>query len=232
MIKTFSVKKLIILVAILALPGFLYYLLQAKGKNRYKPLPIYGPKTVLATSHKKRGKVIPDTLYHTIKPFKFTDQDGATLAFADWKRQIIIVNFFYTRNQNLNTTLNKRLKSLYDEYKNNRMVKFVSISVDSQFDKPPVLKQYAQSLKVNTKQWYFLRGDGAEVLDIAKNQFYVNAHKVNDGEFIVSEKLILLDAEHRIRGYYDGTSVSATLQLSDEIKLQITEELRKIKAEN
>lgn len=232
MIKTFSVKKLIILVAILALPGFLYYLLQAKGKNRYKPLPIYGPKTVLATFKTKRGKVIPDTFYHTIKSFKFTNQDGATLAFADLKHKIVIINFFYTRNRNLNNTLNKRLKSLYDEYKNNKIIKFVSISVDAQFDKPPILKQYAQSLKVNTKQWYFLTGDGEEVLNMAKKQFYVNAHKVNDKEFIVSEKLILLDAEHRIRGYYDGTSVSATLQLSDEIKVQITEELRKIKAEN
>ena len=232
MIKKIPFKKLIILVAILALPGFLYYLLQAKGKNRYKPLPIYGPKTVLATYQKKRGKIIPDTLYHTIKPIDFINQDGAFLAFADLKRKIIIVNFFYTRNQNLNATLNKRLKSLYDEYKGNKIIKFVSITVDSQFDKPVVLKQYARSLKIDTKQWYFLTGDNAQVFDLAKNQFYVNAHKVKDGDFIVSEKLILLDAEHRIRGYYDGTSVSAILQLSDELKVQITEELRKIKAEN
>jgi protein SCO1/2 len=232
MIKAFSIKKLIILVAILALPGFLYYLLQAKGKNRYKPLPIYGPKLVLGTFHKVRGNNIPDTLYHTIKPISFINQDSATVAFADLKRQIIIVNFFYTRNQNLNSILNKRIKSLYDEYKDNKMIRFASITIDSEFDKPNVLNQYAKDLKVNTKKWFFLKGDSTQVFDLAKNEFYVNAHKVKSGDFIVSEKLILLDAEHRIRGYYDGTSVSAILQLSDEIKVQITEELRKIRSEN
>ncbi|TAE35710.1 MAG: SCO family protein [Sphingobacteriales bacterium] len=232
MIKKFPLKKLIILVAILALPGFLYYLLQAKGKNRYKPLPIYGPKTVLKTFTKKRRVIIPDTLYHTIKPFTMLNQNNVKVAFADFKSKITVVQFFYTRNQNLNTTVNKRLKSLYDEYKNNKIIRFVSISIDEKYDKPAQLKTYANALNVNANKWDFYTVDSNQVFDTAKNQFYINAKKLNDNDFIISEKLILLDANQRIRGYYDGTSVSATLQLSDEIKVQITEELRKIKAEN
>jgi protein SCO1/2 len=67
----------------------------------------------------------------------------------------------------------------------------------------------------------------------AKNQFYVNALKGNQGDqdFIFSDKFVLLDAEHRIRGYYTGTSPDEVKKLSDEIKVLITEELRKIKAE-
>ncbi|TAH01979.1 MAG: SCO family protein [Sphingobacteriales bacterium] len=232
MIKKFPLKKLIILVAILALPGFLYYLLQAKGKNRYKPLPIYGPKTVLKTFTKKRRVMIPDTLYHTIKPFNLVTQSGVNLASADFKNKIVVVNFFYTRNQNLNTIVNKRLKSLYNEYKDNKMIRFVSITIDEKYDTPAQLKKYADALKVNTAKWNFCTVDSNQVFELAKNSFYVNAKKMNDSDFIVSEKLILLDANQRIRGYYDGTSVSATLQITDEIKVQITEELRKIKAEN
>jgi protein SCO1 len=232
MINKFSLKKLIILVAILALPGFLYYLLQAKGKNRYKPLPIYGPKTVLKTFTKKRGIVIPDTLYHTIKPFTLINQNNVKVAFADFKSKIIVINFFYTHNQNLNNTVNKRIKSLYSEYEDNKMIRFISISIDEKHDSSAQLKKYAEALKVNSNKWDFYSVDSNQVFDIAKKQFYINAKKLNDNDFIVSEKLILLDANQRIRGYYDGTSVSATLQLSDEIKVQITEELRKLKAEN
>ncbi len=232
MIKKFSLKKLIILVAILALPGFLYYLLQAKGKNRYKPLPIYGPKIVLKTFTKKRRVMIPDTLYHTIKPFNLVNQNRVKLAFADFKNKIVVVNFFYTRNQNLNTIVNKRLKSLYNDYKDNKMIRFVSITIDAKYDTPALLKKYAETLKVNTAKWNFCTVDSNQVFVLAKNSFFINAKKLNDNDFIVSEKLILLDANQRIRGYYDGTSVSATLQITDEIKVQITEELRKIKAEN
>ena len=60
----FPIFKILILVTILAVPGFLYYLLQAKGKNRYKPLPVYGPKEVAATFTTKRRKKIPDTIFH------------------------------------------------------------------------------------------------------------------------------------------------------------------------
>ena len=62
-------KKLVILVFILIIPGFLYYLLIKKGKNRYHPLPIYGAKVLAKTFHKVHGKLIPDTVYHTLDDF-------------------------------------------------------------------------------------------------------------------------------------------------------------------
>ncbi|HCN84178.1 MAG TPA: electron transporter, partial [Sphingobacteriaceae bacterium] len=64
--NSFPVKKILILVTILAVPGFLYYLLQDKGKNRYHPLSYFGPKQLANTFHTTRGKKIPDTVYHTI----------------------------------------------------------------------------------------------------------------------------------------------------------------------
>jgi len=70
------VKKTLILVLILALPGFLYYLLTAEGRNRYKPLPVYGPKLLAKTSHKVNGNDIPDTIYHHLPGFKLYDQYG------------------------------------------------------------------------------------------------------------------------------------------------------------
>src|SRR6201992_573038 len=89
-------KKIIILALILALPGFLYYLLTAEGKNRYKPLPIYGPKTLSGTYHKVHGKEIPDTLYHTVEDFNLTDANSKPVSFKTFDKQIMLVNFFYT----------------------------------------------------------------------------------------------------------------------------------------
>src|ERR1700712_3436148 len=89
-------KKIIILALILALPGFLYYLLTAEGKNRYKPLAIFGPKQPAKTTHQVKGKAIPDTIYHTLEDFNLRDQNGNSISFKNFDKKIIIVNFFYT----------------------------------------------------------------------------------------------------------------------------------------
>jgi len=96
MSKTNILKKIIILALILALPGFLYYLLTVQGKNRYQPLPFFGPKQLAKTTHKFKGKDIPDTLYHTLSDFNLKDQDGNPVSFKTFEGKIFAVNFFYT----------------------------------------------------------------------------------------------------------------------------------------
>ncbi len=234
MIKNkFPIFKILILVTILAVPGFLYYLLQAKGKNRYKPLPIFGAKIVASTFQTKRGKKIPDTIYHQIPAIKFLMPNGDSLALGSIKKQLIIVNFFFSRNKTPLKAMNEQLKSLNQEYKTNRMIRFISISVDPNFDTKDILNKYAQSIGAKPNKWDIVVADTSVVYPLAKNEFYVNALKGNnsDTDFTFSDQFILLDANHRIRGYYTGTSGDEVKRLSDEIKVLITEELRKIKAE-
>ena len=76
MSKLSLIKKILILVMILALPGFLYYLLTVKGENRYHSLPKFGPKELAKTTHRVKGKDIPDTIYHKLSDFRLHDQDG------------------------------------------------------------------------------------------------------------------------------------------------------------
>src|SRR6187402_1083220 len=120
-------KKILILGLILALPGFLYYLLTAKGKNRYKPLPIYGPKQVAKTGHKFHGQFIPDTIFHKLDDFKLIDQDGKPVSFKTFDKKIFVVNFFYTHGPQLVNQVNASVDSLAVTYAKNKMVYFVSV---------------------------------------------------------------------------------------------------------
>src|ERR1700748_96486 len=137
------IKKITILVLILAVPGFLYYLLTAKGKNRYKPLPIYGPKVLAKTSHKFHGKIIPDTIYHIADNFDLTDQDGKKVSFASFPNKIIIASFFFTNCPTVCNEVNRNMDSLAQTYANNKLIQFVSITVDPQRDSAPALKKYS-----------------------------------------------------------------------------------------
>ncbi|RYZ98075.1 MAG: SCO family protein, partial [Sphingobacteriaceae bacterium] len=114
----------------------------------------------------------------------------------------------------------------------NTMLKFVTITVDPEHDKPEALNAYAAKYGATAGKWLFLTGDTTQVYNLVRKGFLVNALKVNKTEFVFSDKLILIDADKRIRGYYSGTSTADVTKLYNEIKVQISEELRKIKSPN
>lgn len=225
-------KKIMILVLILAVPGFLYYLLTVGGKNRYKSLLYFGPKKLSGTFHKFHGEKIPDTTYHQLPQFSLIDQNGNTVTKNSFEKKIFVAGFFYTGCPNICSQINENMRKLAVTYRKNTMVQFVSITVDPQKDSPEVLKKYTTRFDIPADKWLFLTGDTASVYNLTRNGFLVNAAKLDNGEFAFSDKLVLIDAEKRIRGYYAGTSAPDINRLNDEIKVQISEELRKVKAPN
>jgi protein SCO1 len=224
MSKLSLIKKILILVLILALPGFLYYLLTVKGKNRYHPLPKFGPKVVSKTTHRVKGKDIPDTIYHTLGDFHLIDQDAKPVSLKSFDGRIFVANFFYTHCPTVCNTMNANMDSLAQAWAKNKMVSFASITVDPERDSASVLKSYSKKFAESPK-WVFLTGDTSTIYQLARNGFLVNALKVNNDDFIYSDKLILIDQHKRIRGYYSGASLTDVLRLNDEIKVLISEEL-------
>jgi protein SCO1/2 len=221
-------KKITVLVLILAVPGFLYYLLTAQGKNRYKPLAFFGPKVVAKTSHRFHGQDIPDTIYYKVPAFKLTDQNGKPFSEADLKGKIFVASFFYTHCPTVCTTINKNLSYLVGTYWKNKMVYFTSITVDPDRDIPDVLKSYLESYKPESNRWLFLTGDTTSIYGLARKGFLVDALQAGKDDFIYSDKLILIDQDKHIRGYYSGANTTDVNRLNDEIKVLIAEELRKV----
>jgi protein SCO1/2 len=108
------------------------------------------------------------------------------------------------------------------------MVYFTSITVDPDRDTPDVLKKYLQSFKPESNRWVFLTGDTTSVYNLARNGFLVDAVQTGKDDFIYSDKLILIDQDKHIRGYYSGANTNDVNRLNDEIKVLIAEELRKV----
>eukprot|EP01136_Pigoraptor_vietnamica_P000834 Opistho-1_new@26630 len=171
-------KKILILVTILAVPGFLYYLLQEKGKNRYKPLAIYGPKQVANTFHSVRGKQIPDTIYHLVDDFKLVNQNADTISWETYKGKIVLLNLFYTNGKGYGVDFaNKAMEGFSKVYENNKMIHFVGLSIDPNFDRPPILAGYAKKLSADAKKWDLLTGDSTEVNELIKKGLLLDALK-------------------------------------------------------
>jgi len=225
-----SIKKVLILVTILAVPGFLYYLLQDKGKNRYKPLPFFGPKELSGTFHSVRGKQVPDTNYHLVPDFKLLNQQSDTVTWNSYKGKLLVLNLFYTNgNTHAVNFANKAMKAYEATYANNKVVHFAGLSIDPKHDTPDVLAKYAQTLGASAGKWDLLTGDSAMIYNLVNKGLFIDAHQEGTAmqpKFIYSNMFVLLDPQHRIRGYYEATSQEALSKLDDEIKVLITEELR------
>ena len=225
-----SFKKILLLVILLAVPGLLYYLLQEKGKNRYHPLDIFGPKQVSSTFHTKRGKKIADTIYHTVNNFKLTNQANEIFNYPADSSTITVVNFFFSRCPSFCASMNSEMARVAKQYSNNKLLQFISITVNPEYDTPEVLKKYAEKYNIPLSKWQFLTGSQDSIYKLARQSFMVDA--INDTtklNIIHSPMLILLDPQKRIRGYYDSTNKEQVDKLANEIKVLIAEELRKIK---
>ncbi len=228
--KSFSTKKIFLLVVLLAVPGLLYYLLQEKGKNRYKPLPFYGSKQVASTFHMRRGKKIADTIYHTIEPFALRNQNDQVISFPADSHRITVVNFFFTRCSTFCKPMTAEVSGVANIFRKNKLLQFYSITVDPENDTPGVLKKYQSALNLKPDNWDFLTGSSEKIMKLAQSDFLVDALEdtTTNPSFIHTPMLILVDPQRRIRGYYNSANKEEVDKLTDEIKVLITEELRGI----
>ncbi len=226
--QTNGLKKIIVLATILILPGFLYFLLERKGENRYQNLPIYGEKVLTGTFSKRMGKEIPDTLFHQIAPFSLTNQGGRTVEVLTSDTSIAVVNFFFSRCATFCKHMNDEMNRVADRFAGNGMVNFYTITVDTVYDTPQVLAEYAKAYQPETKKWHFLTAGKDNVYDIARDGFLVDAVQdtTREASFIHSSSLILVDSQRRIRGYYDVNHRKEVDRLIDEIKLLLVQEIR------
>lgn len=224
------IYKVLILAAILALPGFLYYLLENKGENRYKALPIYGEKQLTGTFTSRMGEQIPDTLYHAVPQIELLNQQDSLVLIPALDSAISIVNVFYTRCESFCTHMNDEMNRVADRFINNNKVRFYTISIDTLYDTSLVLANYGSKYTPESKKWQFLTGNSSErdVLDFVRSGLLVDAFQdtTKEATFVHSSSLILLDSEHRIRGYYDVNHRKEVDRLIDEIKLLLVEEVR------
>ena len=111
--------------------------------------------------------------------------------------------------------MKKNLLKVYETYKDNQEVLILSHTIDPEHDTVEVLKNYADRLGADSKQWHFLTGKREKIYELAEHGYYSIA--VSDtsepGGYVHSGGLILVDKKRRVRGIYDGTNESATAKL-------------------
>lgn len=213
----------LIIVVVFPILFFLYF--DYRNKNRptletTRCLPIYGPKEPFPSKTRK-GKDFMDTAYFKVPDFSFLDQNGNTVTREIMKGKVTIVDFFFTSCQSICIDMTSNLHLVQEKFINDRDVLILSHTVNPETDSVKQLFSYAVEKDVNSKMWRLLTGDKKELYNQARYGYFITADKGDGGpdDFIHDDKLVLIDKEGRIRGYYDGTDDIAVKQLISDTKM-------------
>lgn len=191
-------------------------------QSNQKKLPIYGVRTPVETL--VDGKPVVDTIYHTIPDFQLLNQDSVFISNQDFDNKIYVANFFFTHCPSICPTMQRNLLTIYEEFKDNDQIAFLSHSIDFKYDSPSVLKAYAEKLGVTNQQWQFVNGEKSEIYGLAESYLVYTVEDENaPGGYDHQSYLVLIDKDKRIRGAYDGTELEQVKMLSQDIPALLAE---------
>ena len=198
-------------------------LLFASCKQERK-LPFYGERHA-ETVKDAAGVEKIDTVYQTIPNWSFLNQDSVVTTNKATDGKVYVADFFFTSCTTICPTMHRNLMTVYNDFKSNPDVMFVSHTIDFKYDKPHVLKKYAQKLGVDGPKWQFLYGTKDSVYTLAEKNYLVAVGEdstAKDG-YIHQGYLVLIDKDRRIRGAYDGTKEDQVEQLKKDIPVLLAE---------
>jgi len=198
-------------------------LLFASCKQERK-LPFYGERHA-ETVKDAAGVEKIDTVYQTIPAWSFLNQDSVVTTNKATDGKIYVADFFFTSCTTICPTMHRNLMTVYNDFKTNPDIMFVSHTIDFKYDKPHVLKKYAQKLGVDGPKWQFLYGTKDSVYTLAEKNYLVAVGEdstAKDG-YIHQGYLVLIDKDRRIRGAYDGTKADQVEQLKKDIPVLLAE---------
>jgi protein SCO1/2 len=157
-----------------------------------------------------------------VEPFRFTNQDGEPFTHEDIKGKVAVVNYFFTTCTSVCPRMNNNLKPPYEAFKENADVLFLSFTSDPQRDTAARLKQYADSMGVNTTRWQFLTGPKDSLYKTARYSFkiddpdnFVSAESV---DFLHTQFVALVNRQGEVVKIYDGLKPSELKSMNNDIK--------------
>jgi protein SCO1/2 len=198
-------RPLMGIIIALIFPILFFFLFDGKGAPKRPRLKRYIP--LEAGTQQPNAILIKDTLWQTIPPFSFIGQNNKPITNEIFKGKTYVADFFFTHCPSICPKLSSNLQKIQNAFKPEDEVMLLSHTVDPVRDTPQRLSEYADRYEADSTRWFFVTGDKKALYDQARYGYFVSASEGDGGEhdFVHTEKIVLVDPQGVIRGYYDGT---------------------------
>ena len=182
-----------------------------------KKLPIYNPADV-------NPELVDSTVQyiareHKIAHFSFVNQNGKIITQKDYEDKIYVADFFFTTCGTICPIMTTNMIDIQKAFLNNPKVMLLSHTVTPEIDSVSVLKKYAIEKGVVVSKWNLVTGDKKEIYSMARKSYLaVKLGKPSElYDMVHTENFVLVDAQKRVRGFYDGTKKEEIKRLIADI---------------
>jgi len=166
----------------------------------------------------------------SLPAFSLTGSDGKPFDSAQLQGKVWVASFVFTSCKNSCPMLGMQMSRLSKLLSADERLALVSITVDPDKDTPKVLEGYAKGLGVADARWHFLTGKKSAIKALVEKGFLLTADpgaeildERGQPDILHSSKLVLVDGQGRIRGYYDGLLGSSVPALKQHIQQLLKE---------
>ena len=163
--------------------------------------------------------------YGTVPAFELISQTGSKVRLADLHGSVWIGDFIFTNCASSCPMMSAQIQKLRTALGDVKGIRFVSFSVDPERDTPEKMAEYARGYGASPEEWLFLTGEKASLRRLATEGFHLPADDTSPEDIakgaeavLHSTRIALVDAEGRIRGYYDGTDTEAMTRLGTDVR--------------
>jgi protein SCO1/2 len=157
-----------------------------------------------------------------VRPFHFVNQDGKPVTERDLEGKVYVAEFFFTTCKSICPIMNTNLRPLHEAYKNEPRFVILSHTCDPETDSSARLKIYADSIKADTRNWWFVTGRKDSLYNTARNSYLLDDPKNNlqniDDQFLHTQFLALVDKAGQVRKIYDGLKKDELAELKKDIQ--------------
>lgn len=185
-----------------------------------RQLPILNPSdlnpALVADSLEGKG------MDHRVADFDLIDQTGTRRSARNVEGKVRVVSYFFTTCPTICVDMAAGLRRVQGAFKDDDRLRILSHTAMPEYDSVPVLADYADRNGCDPAQWWLLTGTPEELNRLARTSYFAvleEGQGWDEHSFIHTENLVLVDAEGRLRGYYDGTDPKAVDQLIADIPL-------------
>ena len=148
-----------------------------------------------------------------VPSFSLTNFDGSVITEKQLDNKISIVSFIFTQCEGACPIMSENMSILQERFASSNDIQFLSITTDPDNDTLEVLNEYSSNYS-NKNNWYFLRGNIIDVIELSEKGFFLSAALLPAGH---STRLVLVDKQLNIRKYYEGTIESNIFELQSDI---------------
>ena len=185
-------KKLVIAFLFIFMLGFFgFYIIDKATKSRIDNISIIGQ----------------------VPSFSLTNFDGSVITDQQLNDKISIVSFIFTQCEGACPIMSENMSILQERFSASDDVQFLSITTDPDYDTLDILEKFSSNYS-NNDNWFFLRGNLIEIIELSEKGFYLSAALLPAGH---STRFVLVDKELNIRKYYEGTIESNIFELQSDI---------------